>query len=152
MRLSIDGDLGAIVEGIANDAKVDINSAIQEFGFDLFEAVLKATPGPGNSIAKGYKPTGFLRASWFVSINDPLGGKPIAQEGAAGLAQAKARQAQSPLAISEAEAGDTLFFLNGASYARFVEFGTARQRPRAFVRKTVARAGSIAEETVRKFT
>jgi len=43
---------------------------------------------------------------------------------------------------------ETVFILNGARYARFVEFGTSKMAPRAFVRSTVAKATQIADRTI----
>ena len=46
--------------------------------------------------------------------------------------------------VSGLKLGDVYYFVNGASYAPFVEYGTTRMRGRAFVRSVIDRADAIA--------
>lgn len=94
-----------------------------EFIQDLTEEVVRATPVK----------TGFLRASWWGSI-----GTPIANAGGGSVAQMN-------LVATTIVPGDVYYAMNGAAYAGFVEYGTVKMAPRAFVRGTVARAGEIAD-------
>lgn len=94
-----------------------------EFVQDLNEEVVRATPVK----------TGFLRASWWGSI-----GTPIENAGGGSVAQMN-------LVAAAIVPGDVYYAMNGAAYASFVEYGTVKMAPRAFVRGTVARAGEIAD-------
>lgn len=103
-----------------------------EFVQDLNEEVVRATPVK----------TGFLRASWWGSI-----GTPIENAGGGSVAQMN-------LVAAAIVPGDVYYAMNGAAYAKRVEYGFVgedslgrkySQAPRAFVRGTVARAGDIAD-------
>lgn len=99
-----------------------------EFVQDLNEEVVRATPVD----------TGFLRASWWSSI-----GTPIANAGGGSIAQMN-------LVAAAIVPGDVYYAMNGAAYASFVEYGTTKMAPRAFVRGTVARAANIADAAAQR--
>ncbi len=111
---------------------------MRRFIQDVGEALVNATPVD----------TGFLRASWTVNIgaiseslqNKPSGGTSY---------PASASLAQLSVGALRSKASDTVYIVNRASYAAYVEYGTAYISPRAFVRKTVARAPAIAENAMR---
>lgn len=109
-------------------AKGRVREFCVEFVQDLNEEVVRATPVD----------TGFLRASWWGSI-----GAPVENAGGGSVAQMN-------LVATTIVPGDVYYVMNGAAYARFVEYGTARMAPRAFVRGTVARADAIAEAAARR--
>jgi hypothetical protein len=108
-----------------------------EFVQDIAEEVVRATPVK----------TGFLRSSWWGSIGQPETGKsgdPVAQMG---------------LVAATLVPGEVYYAMNGAAYAKRVEYGfvgqdslgrTYNQAPRAFVRGTVARAEEIAEAAAQR--
>jgi HK97 gp10 family phage protein len=102
---------------------------VREFCQDLAEKVVENTPVQ----------TGFLRGSWAAGIGAPAI--------AASVSDPSPRIA---LNLSRAKAGDTIFISNSASYGAFVEFGTSRMSPRAFVRRTVAQAQTIAQNTLNR--
>lgn len=99
-----------------------------EFIQDLNEEVVRATPVK----------TGFLRASWYGSL-----GTPSAAAGGGSVAQMN-------LVAATIVPGEVYFAMNGAAYAAFVEYGTVKMAPRAFVRGTVARADDIADAAARR--
>src|SRR5215472_13922037 len=105
-------------------AKTSPKAFAMEFVQDLVSEVIKATPVR----------TGFLRASWFAEIND----EPSGAGGAGGEGAMMA-------AAVNMKPGDRFIAVNTAAYAAFVEFGTRKMSPRAFVHGTVARAAAIAE-------
>lgn len=120
------------IERIARQTQRRLDTVILEFGQDMAAEALKNTPVD----------TGFLRGSWFISINrmgtgqgkaDPTGQSTVAEMG---------------IRIAAARPGDTLYFLNGANYARFVEYGTSRMQGQGFVRRTVANARNVANRTI----
>ena len=124
------------IEEVARKTKRKLVTAFQELTQDITEEVIHATPWD----------TGFLRASWFVSINSPGGipkGVGLDPAGVQTIARASAE-------IAGAEIGDVIYVLNGAVYAKFLEFGTAYISPRAFVRGTIARAPQIAQRTIER--
>lgn len=94
-----------------------------EFIQELNNEVVLATP---------FK-TGHLRRSWWGSLNSATGG--AAGGGDVGQMNAVA---------AEFTENDTYYGVNTAKYAAFVEYGTYKMAPRAFVRRTVDRAQEIA--------
>ena len=121
-------------EALALNARVKIETFMHEFGQSLAEQAVTNTPVD----------TGFLRGSWYARLNDPVGGTSAAQNDKSGAMTI----AEINLVVGAMSAGDTVYLVNGAKYARFVEYGTSRMAPRGFVRKTVAQAPRIAEETM----
>lgn len=121
---------------VARRAKVKLETAFHEVTQDIAEAMVLATPVD----------TGNLRASWFASINSP-GDIPDAiapdKEGALTVGRVN-------LEISQSKVGDVLYFLNGANYAYFVEYGTSKMAPRMFVRGTLNSAPQIASRTIQR--
>lgn len=124
---------------------------LREFVQDFALAVIKDTP-----VA-----TGFLRASWYIGINNP-GGRKVTTEGQRSGAQATQESLDRiGLEILGAKAGDTVYLSNNAKYAARIEFGFSgtdalgrvyNQRPRAMVRRNIARAEDIAQGVLRRIT
>ena len=118
-------------------AKVRNETFPIELANDLAKATIEATPVVH----------GFLRGSWYASVNDPLDrSEGEGQKDKPG----KQTAAQISLTLKDAHLGDKIYLLNSASYARHVEFGTATQRPQAFIRGTLARAEQIASDTAKR--
>lgn len=113
---------------------VNIDRFTREFPQDLSREVVEATPVI----------TGTLHASWTASIGAPNFGH-IGIPGVDPFGTIA-------LNLMRAKAGDTIYITNTAKYGRFVEFGTSRMSPRSFVRRTVARAASIAAESARRIS
>lgn len=109
-------------------SKAKLQAFATEFAQDIGQAVVKATPVK----------TGFLRHSWYAQIN----GAPVAT--------GQGDVASISMVAASLKLGDTYYMLNGTSYGPFVEYGTSRMAPRAFVRGTVDRAQIIAEETAQR--
>lgn len=105
-------------------AKGQEDAFVRGFCNRLFYEVVRNTPVD----------TGFLRGSWGAVLNG--------------------RYTPSPDAITTVltgyKPGDVVGLRNTASYAAFVEFGTSRMAPRAFVRNTLRRAQSIAKQTLQE--
>lgn len=107
-----------------------------EFIQDINEQVVMATPVK----------TGFLRGSWYAA----LGGD---AEGAGGIDPSGGTSvARMNLVASELKLGDIYHAQNGANYAVYVEFGTSKMAPRAFVRGTLDRAQEIANATLARIS
>lgn len=107
-----------------------------EFIQDMNEAIVANPQHPVD--------TGFLRGSWYAQLNArPVGAGTIDKSGAGAIARVNLIAAQLKL-------GDVYYMVNGANYAVFVEFGTERTAPRAFVRGPLSRANSIAEAAARR--
>jgi hypothetical protein len=113
----------AELDRYAGRAGASVQRFASEFIQELNNQVIIATPVD----------TGFLRNSWFGSIGSPSGGA-----GGSGGASAL------DVATVKLWVGDVFYATNTASYAGFVEYGTIRMAPRAFVRNTIARAQEIA--------
>lgn len=128
-QLSID------VAAFAEKTKGKLRAFATEFIQDMNEAVVMATP-----VGKPPRGTGFLRGSWFAQLNT----LPGAQEGAPDKG-GTATVSQMNLVAADLKLGDTIYCTNGASYAVYVEYGTSRMAPRAFVRGTIDRAQAIAD-------
>lgn len=89
--------------------------------------------------------TGFLRGSWYAQLNSrPAGTRGVTDKSGAGAI------ARVNLIAAQLKLGDVYYMVNGANYAVFVEFGTERTAPRAFVRGPLSRANSIAEAAARR--
>lgn len=124
----------------ADKAKGKMREFCIEFIQDLNEEIVMATPAK----------TGFLRGSWHAAISEPLiepYPSPLPKDGSEVAAVGGAAIAQMNLVTVDMELGKIFYIMNGANYASFVEYGTARMSPRAFVRGTLVRAPAIAEAT-----
>lgn len=124
-------DFSVEIAKFAEKAGKNIGLFLINFNQDLAEKVQENTP---------YK-TGHLRASWTASIGFPdtsYKGGTIPDVG------------RIAAVLSGVKAGDIVYHVNNAPYAGFVEFGTSKMEPRAFVRKTIAQAEQIAENALRK--
>ena len=129
------------IEEMARRTQRKVQTVINEFGQDLAEEALRNTPVD----------TGFLRASWYVSLDSPDGSSPNPDaEKSPGASIPPVTVARLSLTIHEAKPGQTLYFLNQANYAQHVEYGTSRMAPRGFVRQTINNAPAIAERTIRR--
>lgn len=134
-------DIAAFVK--KTEKKLD--SFMLEFTQDLAEEVIKATPVD----------TGFLRGSWFANIGSPdvnyLGSFKGPEGGKEAInGQPAMMQAINTitLKLKDVKAGHVIYYTNNVQYGPNVEFGSYRSS--GFVRRTVARAKSIAEEALRK--
>lgn len=127
MASNVHLDLTAIVK----KTKRKLETVAHEVTMDLAETAITRTPVD----------TGFLRGSWFVSVNDigAFDGSPDK-----GGQQSVARVSVS---IAGTKVGDTIYVLNGANYASYVENGNSRMAPRGFVKSTVNDAPQIAART-----
>lgn len=144
------------IDAFVEKAKGRTREFAVEFIQDLNEAVVEATP---------VGVTGFLRASWHASLNQP-------ETGDGGVAQMNLTGASLQL-------GDIFYARNGASYAWYVEFGTAAHEivpvrrmalhwvdgghdifakkvnhpgtsPQPYVRGTLARSSAIADAAAQR--
>lgn len=101
----------------------------REFNDDLSQEIRIATPVK----------TGTLRGSWSAKLNAPDTSPANGQN-----------SASVSLVLAGAKLTDTIYHTNNAKYGVFVEFGTARMQPRAFVRRTIARAQIIAQNVLNR--
>lgn len=108
---------------------------VRQFSQELMFQIIENTPVD----------TGFLKNSWQPYLNSP--GSEVG-----GVADRSGQLSLDRLAVvvSTMQAGDVLYYINHAEYGVYVEFGTSRQEPQAFVRKVVARADSIAQSVANK--
>lgn len=127
-------DFSLQVDKFIEKAKGRTQAFVSEFLQDLNEEVVRATPVV----------TGFLRGSWWASIGAPATGPGLADP-SGGTAVARMN-----LVASQVIVGQVYYAMNGAAYAGYVEYGTSRMTPRAFVRRTLARAEAIAEDAAKR--
>ena len=111
-----------------------LDAFCSEFVQDINEEIVRATPVK----------TGFLRGSWWASIDAP-----DVQAGTPDPAGTTV-VARLNLVALDFKPGTVYFAMNGAAYAGFVEYGTTKMTPRAFVRGVVARAQDIAEAAAQR--
>jgi len=119
---------------LAAKAGVTVEQARNEYLNKLAEEVVKGTPVK----------TGRLRASWFLSptLSGALGGDVSAEQTKAKTASSLTMARLSGQAGTLAQLDGSLYLLNGANYAIFVEARTQ------FLRKVLARSRSIAAAVV----
>jgi hypothetical protein len=151
------GDFSNQIGKLIDGYKGRMDALVQTATFDLFETIVKRTPGPGNSIQKKPAPgtpTGFLRGSWYVSIGSDSGASKGRPDPSGGVTIASINAG-----LSKAKAGDTIYFLNAAKYALRLEFGfvgtdslgrTYNQAPRSFVRSSAAEFPKILAEAAQR--
>lgn len=119
------------LEKLAAEAGVTVAQARNEFANRLSLEVVRGTPVK----------TGRLRASWFLSPT--LTASPGAQQGEATVGAPGATLARlSGQATSLAQMDGSIFLLNGANYAIFVEARTQ------FLRRVLAGSTAIAANVV----
>lgn len=131
---------------LADKTRFRMETVVTEILNDLGEGALKRTPVD----------LGYLRASWFVSLDKPGSGPSQAEVDSE---RSKVRGVVPPvtagrisLTLAGFKVGQTVYFLNNAEYAEHVEYGTSNMAPRAFVRKTVAAAPRIASRTIARLS
>lgn len=130
-------DFDVAVAQWAEKANDKLNQFASEFCQDIAEEVITKTPVI----------TGNLRASWWASINAPGSAELAGDKPQGGVSQAA-------LIAGTMKGGEVYYLMNGAAYARRVEYGFVgedslgrvyNQQPKAMVRNAVARAPVIAE-------
>lgn len=118
----------------AQDTRLRVDAVVQGIAAEVATRLAQRTPVL----------TGRLVGNWTASLNvedfafDPERFDP-------GREDALARNLRT---ISLAQAGDRIFITNHTPYLAFVEFGTSRMRPRAFVRGVMAEVPQITGEVV----
>lgn len=131
------------IEKFVNGSKSKLDAFCSLFIQNLNNAIIQATPVD----------TGFLRASWHASLDAPPATPPTGETDKSGTVTI----ARLNMLGAQMKAGRTYFLRNGAAYAMRLEFGFVgtdslgrkiNQPPRAFVRRTMARANTIARRTV----
>lgn len=86
--------------------------------------------------------TGFARAQWTPSLHDPI--YEPAPEDQGGIAPLQ----QLALTVAALALGDTLWFVNGASYIRPLENGHSRQAPLGMIAPVLANAQALVDHVV----
>lgn len=119
-------------ERFARELGVSVDDFVRVVGQELTEEVIRATPVD----------TGFLRASWTAQLNAPS---------SQALMDRQSTVPPNPigeinLVFGAMDAGDVVYVTNGARYAYYVEYGTSRMTPRAFVRNTLNRLSAITQQ------
>lgn len=107
---------------------------------DLNEAVVIGT-GDGYGIKVV---TGFLRGSWYASLDGPPAPRASADKGGGGTIS------RMNLVAATLEVGQTFHAINGAAYAGYVHNGTAHMRPRPWVSQVLDTWPHIAEAAARR--
>lgn len=89
--------------------------------------------------------TGTLRGSWYADLNAvPQAISGPRDPGGAGVLS------RLNIVAQLIKPGDTYHVANGTYYAIFVEYGTTRMAPRAFVRSTLADVDRMASDALSK--
>ncbi len=124
-------DFDVAVAQWAEKAKGKLNQFSLEFCQDLYQEIIETTP-----VDKGN-----LRASWWPSLDTSE-------------AYYFTPETRPPTPVFPTVSGHIYYLMNGAAYARRIEYGFVgedslgrvyNQQPRAMVRNAVARAPIIAE-------
>jgi HK97 gp10 family phage protein len=113
----------------------EMKKGVRQATFGLFEGLSDNTPVR----------TGFLRGSWQVNLNSSA-----AEEGEYDKSGTIGKSAALDV-LGDYRVGDTIYILNSAYYARFVEFGTQHIQPRLFATSVLQNARSIGEAAIRGF-
>lgn len=119
-------------ERFARELGVSVEDFVRVVGQELTGEVIRATPVI----------SGFLKNSWTAQLNAPSS-KPLMD-----------KQSTIPpdpvgevnMVFGAMDAGDVVYVTNGARYAYYVEYGTSRMTPRAFVRNTLNRLSAITQQ------
>lgn len=90
--------------------------------------------------------TGFLRASWYASVDSP----PSLQSNQGVDPSGSTTIARCNIVAATMKLGQIYYLVNGASYAVHVEFGTKHMRGRRMVGSTLDKANKIAKEAALK--
>lgn len=124
-------DFDVAVAQWAEKAKDKLNDFAREFCLDIRDEIITNTPVD----------TGDLQSSWWESLDAPE-------------AHFFTPETRPPAPVFTTVAGHVWYLMNGAAYARRIEYGFVgedslgrvyNQQPRAMVRNAVARAPVIAE-------
>lgn len=137
-------NISAEVARVAEKARVTLRTAASETLQDIMLEVVKGTPVQ----------TGFLRGSWWASLDEPVSeGKDARSVPASGAKFPPADSGTTEhigVIMNEFTIGDQVFFTNNAVYARRIEFGDESRRPRRMVQNALADAPQIASETANR--
>lgn len=131
------------LEKIVEETGYSMETAAIELSQDLAQAFVQTTPYV----------TGNLRASWFTDLNNPN------PEGfvVAGFGTQAFQPETVPVtvgrmsaAIAHFQNGDTIYFKNSAFYAGYVEYGTIKMAPRAWVRGVIDQLDYFVANVIRR--
>jgi len=118
-----------------------METAVIELSQDLSEAFVVTTPYV----------TGFLRSNWYADLNNPNVGEQrvVASTGFVPRSESEILTTMA-LALLSYKGGDTVYFKNTAFYAGYVEYGTSKMAPRAWVRSVLVRLPLFVENVCRR--
>jgi len=132
--------LDVAIGGLINRTEERINATMSRIIIDVGETLISRTPVQ----------TGRLVNNWVVSFDNPQAQSP--ENSPNPSATDSFSEIQSAANLFDINLNiDTISFVNTIPYGKFVEFGTFKMRPRAFVRSTVADAPQIVSAAVRSF-
>lgn len=125
------------IKAWAEDTRVDLRKGARQATYGLFEALSDNTPVR----------TGFLRGSWQVNLNNAT-----PEEGDYDPSGTMSKSAALS-SLQQYSLGDTIYIMNSAHYARFVEYGSAKFNVpftgRLFATTVLQNARSIGEAAIR---
>lgn len=140
----------ADVDDWVNESKVRILNVFQTATQELFYGVL----APGETAGTIPVDTGFLRAGFSVSLDAPIlrlekNPSPRRSDDGGGI---KFPFDSGPIAlvINQADAGQTIYGMFTANYARYQEYGSNGRPGRGFVMTNAARWQDYVNEAVLK--
>ena len=110
------------IEAFVRKTEINLDKLLQETAFRIAEKLIEFTPVR----------TGFLRGSWFATINAPN------DVGAVPGANIAAGMGSINMVLKTSKAGDIIYLMNNANYALFVNDGTSRFAGRRMVEKAAA--------------
>jgi hypothetical protein len=125
-------DISAWVGKTKANADALVRQIVQEMAFRVVETTPVAT--------------GFARASWWASINEPGMHPAPPVKGQQSGADAAATAEAMTSAIMAGHAGDVFYVLNNCAYIEPLEYGHSKQAPNGMVRPVVAAAPHIVEQ------
>lgn len=119
------------IAGWVVETKTDLDRLLRATAYEAAYRIVQNTPVD----------TGFLRGSWTAVLGrnaspragkvDPGGGRTLGD---------------MSVTLQGAKWGDVITLVNGANYAMFIEYGTARMRARPMVRPIIAQIEQIVAE------
>lgn len=127
------GKFSRQIEAWTKQTRGDLEQGARDATYGLFNELSNNTPVR----------TGFLRGSW--SANYSPSNPPEGDYDKTGVEGKRA----ALKALQKYEPGDTIYIINSAYYARFVEFGTQSIEPRLFATTVLQNARSIGESAIR---
>lgn len=135
--------LAAVVDKFVLETQGKLLALFQQSCQDLFERALVPIAKGGNMPVI----TGFLRSSFFTTLNTPDVPIMFRSDDASDLYHVN--DMQISLTIADAELGDKIYGVFAANYAAYQEYGTSKMAGKFFVRHAAQQWPQIVERNAK---